>query len=71
MDDEIAKRAGAHRRAYLAASLRALDASINGALHVISGDPVEVLTRLKKSTVRLRFTALFLLHHMEMNLMRG
>jgi len=48
MDDEIAKRAGAHRRAYLAASLRALDASINGALHVISGDPVEVLTRLKK-----------------------
>ncbi|MFM8384033.1 MAG: deoxyribodipyrimidine photo-lyase, partial [Actinomycetota bacterium] len=48
MDDEIAERAGAHRRAYLSASLKALDASINGALHVVSGDPVEVLTRLTK-----------------------
>ncbi|NDG09198.1 MAG: deoxyribodipyrimidine photo-lyase [Actinobacteria bacterium] len=48
MDDEIADRAGAHRRAYLAASLKALDASMNGALHVISGDPVEVLARLTK-----------------------
>ncbi|NDB49956.1 MAG: deoxyribodipyrimidine photo-lyase, partial [Actinobacteria bacterium] len=33
MDDEIAERAGAHRRAYLAASLKALDASMNGGLH--------------------------------------
>ena len=48
MDDEIAERAGAHRRAYLASSLRALDDSIGGALHVISGDPVEILKNLKK-----------------------
>ncbi len=48
MDDEIAERAGAHRRAYLAASLAALDESLGGALHVISGDPVEIFTKLKK-----------------------
>ncbi len=48
MDDEIAERAGAHRRAYLAASLAALDKSLGGALHVISGDPVEIFTKLKK-----------------------
>lgn len=48
MDDEIAQRAGAHRRAYLAASLRALDGSLGGALHLISGEPVEVLRTLMK-----------------------
>ncbi|MEY3319284.1 MAG: hypothetical protein RL540_1659, partial [Actinomycetota bacterium] len=48
MDDEIAERAGAHRRAYLASSLRALDESIAGALHIISGDPVEIFKNLKK-----------------------
>ena len=48
MDDEIAERAGAHRRAYLAASLAALDESLGGSLHVISGDPVEIFTKLKK-----------------------
>ncbi|MEY3346413.1 MAG: hypothetical protein RIR40_138 [Actinomycetota bacterium] len=48
MDDEIAERAGAHRRAYLAASLKELDKSLSGALHVISGDPVEIFSNLKK-----------------------
>jgi len=48
MDDEIAERAGAHRRAYLAASLKELDKSLSGALHVISGDPIEIFTNLKK-----------------------
>jgi deoxyribodipyrimidine photo-lyase len=48
MDDAIAARAGDHRRAYLAASLRALDISIGGSLHLISGDPVEVLPRVMK-----------------------
>ncbi len=42
MDDEIAERAGAHRRAYLAASLKELDKSLSGALHVISGDRFEL-----------------------------
>lgn len=46
MDQEIAKRAGDHRRAYLADSLRALDHSLNGALHVLSGDPTKVLADL-------------------------
>ncbi len=48
MDDAIAERAGAHRRAYLAASLRSLDQSLDGHLHVISGDPIKILSDLKK-----------------------
>ena len=48
MDDEIAARAGDHRRAYLADSLQALNKSLNGNLRVISGDPVEILTAFKK-----------------------
>ncbi|CAB4653374.1 unannotated protein [freshwater metagenome] len=46
MDMEIANRAGDHRRAYLAASLASLDASLGGRLKVISGDPVVVLREL-------------------------
>ncbi len=46
MDNEIANRAGSHRRAYLAASLRALNGSLGGSLHVISGDPVAILRSL-------------------------
>jgi deoxyribodipyrimidine photo-lyase len=46
IDDAIAQRAGEFRRAYLADSLRKLDESLNGALHVISGDPVKVLQDL-------------------------
>ena len=46
MDDAIAERAGEHRRAYLADSLKALNESLGGNLLVISGNPVEVLTDL-------------------------
>src|SRR5512141_2626253 len=46
IDSEIAKRAGEFRRAYLADSLHALDASLGGNLHVISGEPVGVLKDL-------------------------
>ena len=48
LDDEISERAGDHRRAFLANSLRALNDSLGGALHVISGNPVEVLSNLMK-----------------------
>ena len=48
MDDQIANRAGDFRRAYLAQSLRALDKSVNGSLHVIFGDPVSTLLQLKE-----------------------
>ena len=48
MDDEVAQRAGEHRRAYLAVSLKALNESLGGALHVISGDAVQVLQSMKK-----------------------
>lgn len=47
MDERIARRAGEMRRAYLAASLRELDASLNKSLHVISGEPISVLNDLK------------------------
>ena len=46
LDDEISERAGAHRRAYLAASLKALNESLDGNLFVISGNPVEVIKDL-------------------------
>ena len=48
MDNAISERSGEHRRAYLAASLRALNESISHSLHVISGEAVEVLTTLMK-----------------------
>ncbi len=48
IDRAIANRAGDFRRAYLAKSLRALDASLGGNLHVISGEPVEVLNEVVK-----------------------
>ena len=48
MDDDVAQRAGEHRRAYLAESLRALNDSLSHSLHVISGDPVTVLSDLQK-----------------------
>lgn len=46
LDLQIANRAGGFRRAYLAQSLRALDASLANNLHVISGNPVQILKRL-------------------------
>ena len=48
MDDEIAKRAGEHRNAYLAASLTALNESIDGNLLVISGKPADVIADVMK-----------------------
>ena len=48
IDLHIANRAGEFRRAYLAESLRALDASLGGKLHVIAGEPVNVLRELMK-----------------------
>ena len=48
MDDQIANRAGDFRRSYLAESLQALDKSLNGSLHVISGEPVSILQQLKE-----------------------
>ena len=48
MDDEIAKRAGEHRNAYLAASLKALNESIDGNLLVISGKPATVIADVMK-----------------------
>ena len=48
MDDEIAERSGAHRRSYLAASLHALNESLNGSLFVKSGSPAEVIADLMK-----------------------
>jgi deoxyribodipyrimidine photo-lyase len=48
MDDEIAERAGEHRNAYLAASLKALNESLGGNLLVISGKPTEVIADVMK-----------------------
>jgi len=48
LDDEVSERAGSHRRSYLAASLHALNESLNGNLIVKSGSPVEVITDLMK-----------------------
>ena len=47
MDEDVASRAGANRNANLVNSLRSLDDSLGGNLHVISGSVVEVLKRVK------------------------
>ena len=43
LDPTLIKEAGNKRLAYLANSLRALDESLNGRLHVVAGDQIEVL----------------------------
>ena len=48
MDDEIADRAGAYRRAYLADSLARLDESVGGRLAIITGSPASVLAEVIK-----------------------
>ena len=48
MDDEIADRAGEHRRAYLASSLKALNESLDGNLLVISGKVTDVIRDVMK-----------------------
>ena len=59
MDDEIAARAGEHRRAFLAHSLRALNESLDDNLLVISGNPADVLkdvmSRYKADSVHSAF----------------
>ena len=47
LEPELIKEMGAKRAAYLADSLRALDESLDGNLHVISGQPIKVLKELK------------------------
>ena len=48
LDPALIDGAGIKRLAYLGQSLRALDASLDNELHVISGDPVKVLQELTK-----------------------
>lgn len=46
LDKSLIDMAGSKRLAYLSQSLRALDESLGGSLHVIAGDQVEVLKEL-------------------------
>ncbi len=48
LDPTLISASGSKRLAYLADSLRALDTSLSGALHVMVGDQVEVLQQLQK-----------------------
>ena len=48
LDSALIDGAGIKRLAYLGQSLRALDESLDNKLHVIAGDPVEVLQELTK-----------------------
>ncbi len=48
LDPSLINSSGSKRLAYLGQSLRALDASLNGGLHVMVGDQVEVLKELQK-----------------------
>ena len=47
MDEDVASRAGANRNANLVNSLKSLDQSLDGNLHVISGSVVDVLRRVQ------------------------
>jgi deoxyribodipyrimidine photo-lyase len=48
MDEEVWKKAGSHRNAYLTQSLTALNESLGGKLAVVSGEPIEILSNLLK-----------------------
>jgi deoxyribodipyrimidine photo-lyase len=48
LDPSLINQAGSKRLAYLGQSLRALDESLNGGLHVMVGDVVDVLKGLQK-----------------------
>ena len=48
LDEKIIKDSGSKRLAFLGQSLRALDESLNNKLHVMTGDPIEVLNSLIK-----------------------
>jgi deoxyribodipyrimidine photo-lyase len=47
-DEEVARRAGANRNANLVASLNSLNKSLNGALHIITGNPLSALQKVMK-----------------------
>lgn len=49
-DDRLWGPSGPVRRAYLLNSLRSLDASLDGHLHIRHGDPAKVLTELREQT---------------------
>ena len=53
LDPNLIKEAGSKRLAYLANSLRELDKSLSGKLHVIAGDQVEVLNSYGASEVHI------------------
>jgi len=53
LDPNLIKQAGSKRLAYLANSLRALNESLGGRLHVIAGDQVEVLKSFKPDEVHI------------------
>ena len=53
LDPVLIKEAGNKRLAYLANSLRALDESLNGRLHVVAGDQVEVLKSYEPAEVHI------------------
>ena len=48
LDPHLIENAGSKRLSYLAASLRALDESMGGNLHVVAGNPRDVITDLVK-----------------------
>jgi deoxyribodipyrimidine photo-lyase len=48
LDPKLIKHAGSKRLAYLSQSLKALDKSLDGKLHVIAGDQEQVLRQLMK-----------------------
>ena len=53
LDPKLIKEAGSKRLAYLGNSLRALDESLNGRLHVIAGDQIEVLQSFNANEVHI------------------
>ncbi|MFM7859969.1 MAG: cryptochrome/photolyase family protein [Candidatus Nanopelagicaceae bacterium] len=53
LDPNLIKQAGSKRLAYLANSLRALDQSLDGRLHIVAGDQVEVLKSYQAAEVHI------------------
>ncbi|MEY2597137.1 MAG: hypothetical protein RL182_220, partial [Actinomycetota bacterium] len=53
LDPKLIKQAGNKRLAYLANSLRSLDESLGGKLHIVAGDQVEVLKSYKAAEVHI------------------
>lgn len=58
LDPQLIKITGEKGLAYLAASLKSLDESLENKLLVCEGDPVDVLTELKKNTKQHQFILL-------------